>query len=68
MQLKHIETYEEAVPLSDAGLLWFTYPYFYGDKIMPDEVGYWTKYRDRGDGLWDREANDGVKYYIMLED
>lgn len=66
MGFKVIETFEEAEPLSQAGLLWCKFP---DTDWFPDDRGYWHKDEPNGALWWDTEKSvDGYLYAILLED
>lgn len=61
---KIIDTYEQAVPLSEAGLLW----YRMDDEGTwdADPPGYWGE--QNGPNHWVRLTNSGCVHAILLEE
>lgn len=61
---RRIDTLEEALPLSEAGLLWYRYATT-STKWAPDPVvGYWAKHAH----MWEDEYSANIQYAILLEE
>lgn len=67
MGFRMVKKFKEAVPLSQAGLLWFSTPEYASPR--PDRKGYWRDVNNPASKrLWSGEWTSGVRYYVLLED